>query len=102
MIVAPIAARRLRVDAVLVERDQPRAEREGLLDIVGDHDDGHAAVAPERHDQLVHLRARAGIERAERLVEQQHRGFRAIAWAMREALLHAAGERARIFVAVRR
>ena len=31
-----------------VEDDEPGAELEGLGDVVGDHEDGHAGVAPER------------------------------------------------------
>ena len=53
-------------------------------------------------DQRVHLRARAGIERAERLVEQQHPRLARQRLRDGEALLHAARERARILVAMRR
>ncbi len=94
-------SRRLRVDARAVEGDQPRAEREGFLEVVRHHQDGHAALAPERADERVHLRARAGIERPERLVEQQHARLARERLRDREPLLHAARERARILVAMR-
>ncbi len=97
-----VAARRLRVATRPVERDQPRPEAEGFLDVVGDHDDGHPELAPQRLDQRVHLRARAGIERAERLVEQQHARPPRQRLGDRQPLLHAARERARILVAMRR
>ena len=48
----------------------------------------------------MHLRAGAGIERAEGLVEQQHARLLRQRLRDRQPLLHAAGQRARIFVAV--
>ena len=66
-----IGGRELRVVAHLVEDQHAGAELEGLADVVGDHDHGHAVLGPELGEQLVHLDADAGIERAERLVEKQ-------------------------------
>ena len=93
-------SRCLRVEARTVEGDQTRAERKGFLQIMRHHEDGHAALAPERADERVHLGARAGIEGAERLVEQQHPRFARQRLRDGEALLHAARERARILVAM--
>ena len=48
----------LRIVPHLVEDEQPRAEPEGLGDVVGDHEDGHAGLAPERQQQRRACRAR--------------------------------------------
>src|SRR5215467_3825145 len=48
----------------------------------------------------MHLRARAGIERTERLVEQERARLARHRLRDRQALLHAARERARILVAM--
>ena len=94
------ALRRLRIPARPVERDQPRAQPERLLDVMRDHDDGHLQIAPQRLDQRMHLRAGAGIERAERLVEQQRAGPARQRLRDGETLLHAARQGAGILVAV--
>src|SRR6185295_2452669 len=82
--------------------DEPRAEIESLLEIMGNHDDGHPAITPQRSDQLVHLRARTRVERAKGLVEQKRARLARHRLCDREALLHAARERTRVLVAMRR
>ena len=52
-------------------------------------------VHPDLLDQPVHLLAGEGVERAERLVHQQHRGLEGKRPHERGALLHAAGKLAR-------
>ena len=60
-----------------------------------DEDDGLARLHPDFLDQQVHLVAREGVERAERLVHQQHGRIDREAAHDRGALLHAAREFAR-------
>src|SRR5205823_6205940 len=97
-----VALRRLRIAPRTIERNQTCCESECFTNVVRDHHDRHLQITPERLDQAVHLRPCAWIERAERLIEQQH------AWSPRQCLrdrkplLHATGERARIFVAMLR
>src|SRR5712672_4807789 len=95
-------ARRLRIVPRAIQRDHPRAEPEGFLDVVRDHDHGHAVLPPQRRDQRMHLGARARIERAEGLVEQEDAWLAGERLRDDEALLHAARERARVFVAMGR
>ena len=56
-----------------VEHGDAIAQLERLLLIVGDEDGGDAEVALHAPDGLAQLDADLGVERAERLVEQQHR-----------------------------
>jgi hypothetical protein len=46
-------------------------EAQGLLDVVGDQQDGWLVCPAEGRHQVLHLQAREGIERGERLVEEQ-------------------------------
>jgi hypothetical protein len=80
------------------EHDYPVAEKDGFGDIVGDEDDGLAGVHPDALDQQIHLVARKGVERAERLVHQHDRRIHREAADDRSALLHAARQLAGIFV----
>jgi hypothetical protein len=57
---------------------------------VGDEDDGVALFAPDAQQFAAHDQPRDGIERAERLVEQQHVGFDGQGARHFEPLLHAA------------
>ena len=57
-------------------------------------------VRPELADQLLHVAARAGIERAEGFVHQQDSRPRHERLGDRHALLHAAGELVRVFAGV--
>ena len=52
----------------------PVAEQDGLLDVVGDEDDGDLVLLPHPQQELVHAEPRDGVERAERFVHQQQRG----------------------------
>ena len=68
---------------------------DGLVDVVGDHDDGLAGRLPQPQQLVLHGLARLRVERAERLVEQQD--FRIVGERARDrdALLHAARQFAR-------
>ena len=70
---------------------------------MGDHHDRAAAVRCDDREQLV-LQARAGqrVERAERLVHQQHLRLHRQRAGDADALLHAAGDLARALVRRRR
>ena len=94
-----VGGRELRIVTHLVEDEHAGAELEGLGDVVGDHEHGHAVLAPERGQQLLHVDADAGIERAERLVEEQDLRPPEQGLGDGEALLHAAGELGRVAVA---
>ncbi len=88
---APIGLRRLRVAPQLVEGEQARAKLEALLDVVRDHEDGHAVVHPRLQDQFVHVGGDTRIERAEGFIEQQDLRLANHRLRDRQALLHAAG-----------
>jgi hypothetical protein len=62
----------------------------GLVDIVGDEDDGVSLFAPDAQQLAAHDQPRDGIERPERLVEQQHVGFDGEGPRHFETLLHSA------------
>ena len=74
------------------------AERDRLGDVVGHEHDGLAAEIPQLEQVLLQLRARLRIERAERLVHQDHRRIVDQRADQRGALAHAAGELVRIMV----
>ena len=57
----------------LVEDGHAVAHRERLFLVVRDVDEGDAEVLLERLQEHLHLLAQLQVERAERLVEQQHR-----------------------------
>jgi len=83
----------LRVVPHLVEGQHPGAELERLLEVVGDHEDGHSGLAPQPQHQRVHVVADAGVEGAERLVEQQDARLDDQRLGDRQPLLHPARER---------
>ena len=68
---------------------------DGFVDVVGDHDNGLARRLPQPQQLVLHPLPRQGVERTERLVEQED--FRIVGERAgdRDALLHAAGELAR-------
>ena len=68
------------------------AHHERLLLVVRDVDERDADLALDAHQLELHLLAELEVERAERLVEQQHRGFVDERPRQRDALLLAAGE----------
>ena len=83
--------------AVAKHRD-PVGHRHGFGLIVRDVDHGDADLAVDALDLDLHLLAQVLVERAERLVEQQHVGIEHEAARQRHALLLAAGQFARIAV----
>ena len=73
-----------------VEREDAGAQREGLTDVVRHHHDGQRILLPQTAYERVHVSPDAGIEGAERLVQQQdarplHESLRD-----RQSLLHSA------------
>ena len=75
--------------------DDAIGEGDGLGDAVGDEDDGARPLEPEALELGVELLAGEGVERAERLVEQQHRGIADQRPSERGALRHPARKLAR-------
>src|SRR4051812_30684111 len=62
---------------------------------MGDEHDGRMGIEPNLLNQTVHLLAGKAVERTERLVHQQDRGFERESANQRCTLLHSAGELAR-------
>ena len=83
-----------RIDAPGAGRHQhdAAAQIDGFFDIVGDEQDGAFLQPVHVTDQVVHDFAGLRIQRAERLVHQQCRGFGQQGAGNGNALLHAAGE----------
>jgi hypothetical protein len=79
-----------RIPARLVEDYHAVAELEGLLEVVGDHEDGHLRIPLKFHQEFVHREPRAGVERAEGLVEEEDAGPGRQRLRDGEALLHSA------------
>ena len=77
---------------VAAEHDDPLAEEDRLLDVVGDHDHGDAGVGPDLADEDLHVLLGLHVQRAERLVEQQHLGLAGQRPGDRDPLPLAAGE----------
>jgi hypothetical protein len=71
-------------------------EIDGLADGMGDEQRGAVVLLPHLHQHQVHLVARDGIQRAERLVHQQQVGLVDQGATDGDALAHAAGELARL------
>ena len=67
-------------------------EEDRLGDRMGDEEHGLAPLEPDALELEVHALARHGVERAERLVHEQHGGIVDEAAGDRDALLHAARE----------
>ena len=101
------AARPAGVDCVLLgdasrparEQHDPIAESYRLPDVVRHEQDGEAGARPERFELVVQEVAGHGVERAERLVHQEHVGLLREGPGERGALAHAAGELVRPLVA---
>lgn len=53
------------------ERDDAIGEQQRFIHVVGHHHYGLALVSPERFDLILQARAGEGVERAQRLIEQQ-------------------------------
>ncbi len=87
------------LDAALVEDGESVAQRQRLVLVVGDEDEGDADLALDRLELDLHLLAQLEVERAERLVEQQHPRPVDERAGQRDALALAAGELRRPAVA---
>ena len=68
------AERQLVEDApgLRLHDDDAVGQRHRLLHVVGDEHDGRARLLPQAEQMLVQARAGEGVERRERLVEEQH------------------------------
>ncbi len=62
-------------DAAVVEHRDPGAHRQRLTLVVGDEHERDADGVLDRLELDLHLLAQLEVERAERLVEQQHPGW---------------------------
>ena len=80
----------------------PVAQRQRLLLVVGDEQRRGADRDLDAADLLAQLPAHLGVERRERLVEQQHLGLDREGPGQRDPLLLAAGQLVRIAAALRR
>ncbi len=73
-------------------------EQHGLVDVMGDHDHRVAEPAVDLHHRILQMGAGQGVERAERLVEQQDLRLHGQRPGNADALLHAAGDFRRALV----
>ncbi len=80
------------LDAAVVEHCEAVAHRERLFLVVRDVDEGDLQVALQRLQEDLHLLAQLEVERAERLVEQEHRRRVDNGARERDALPLASGE----------
>ena len=78
----------------------PVGHRQRLRLVVGDEDGGDAELELEPADLLAQLHPHLGVERRQRLVEQQHPRAQGERAGQRDPLLLAAGELVRVAVAV--
>ena len=67
-------------------------EQHRLVDVVRDHHHRAAGARDDAHQLVLQVRAGERVERAERLVEQQHLGLHRQRARDAHALLHAAGD----------
>ncbi|EKB43274.1 hypothetical protein B857_03968 [Solibacillus isronensis B3W22] len=74
------------------EDDHTFTQIDGLVDIVGDEQDGHAEFAPNGADQVLQVRAGLCVHGRKRFVHQQHLGLIGHGAGDGHALLHAAGK----------
>ena len=77
-------------------------ERHRLFLVVGDDDEGDAGLLLDVHDFELRVLAQLLVERAERLVEQQHLGLLGERAGQRHALALAAGQLMRLALGERR
>ncbi|MNW02478.1 hypothetical protein D3C71_1982720 [compost metagenome] len=63
--------RQVERNAAFIDDDDAVGKRHGLGHIVGDKYGGKVLLLPDALQELLHLDARQGVERAERLVECQ-------------------------------
>ena len=75
--------------------DGPIRQRHGFMNIVGHHQDSRARLFPKSEEMIVQTCAREGVERRERLVEEQNLGVHRQTPGDGDTLLLSAGEIAR-------
>ena len=80
------------LDAPVVDDHDLVGDLEGLLLVVGHEHRGHVHLVVQAAQPVAQLLADLGVEGAERLVEQQHRGLDRQRPGQRHALPLAAGE----------
>ena len=95
-IVVDLAGRADLLDTALVHHHHPVGDFERFFLIVGDEDRGHVDLVMQRAQPLPQFLAHLGVERAERLVEQQNARLDRQRTRQRDALALAAGQLARI------
>ena len=87
-----LGGRRELLEATLVHHADPVGDGERLLLVVGDEQRRRADLELHAPDLVAQLHAHLGVERGQRLVEQQHRRLDRERAGQRDALLLAAGE----------
>src|SRR3569833_2964713 len=80
------------LDPAAVEDRHPGAERERLLMVVGDEDRGEADLVVDGAQRLAQFAPHLGVERADRLVEEEDAGLAGERAGEGDALALAAGE----------
>ena len=93
-----LARRADLLDAALVHHHHPVGHFERFFLVVGDEDRGHVDFGMQRAQPLPQFLAHLGVERAERLVEQQDARLDRQRPCQRNALALAAGQLARIAI----
>ena len=88
------------LDAALVEDGDAVGHRQRLVLVVGDEDEGDAELALQLLQLALHLLAQLQVERAQRLVEQQHAGLVDQRARQGHALALAAGQLHRVARAI--
>src|SRR5712672_2959977 len=78
--------------------DDAVGEQHRFVDVVRDHEDRAARGRDDPHQFVLEVRPRQGVERPERLIEQEDLGLDRHRAGDTDALLHAAGELVRVLV----
>ena len=97
--VVDVLRRRGLLDAALVDHDDLLGDLQRLLLVVRDEDRRHVDLVVQAAQPGAQLLAHAGVERAERLVEQQHVRLDGERAGERHPLALAAGELGRVALA---
>jgi hypothetical protein len=84
------------LEPALVHDAHPVRHGQGFLLVVGDEQGGGAQPLLQRADPLAQLQPHLGVQRGQRLVEQQHPGLDGQRPGQRDALLLAAGQLVRV------
>ena len=74
------------------------SEQKGFIDVMSHEENRRPMLAPNVKQKSVHRQTRLGIERAERLIHQQHLRAEDEGSGNRDPLFHAARKLLRIFV----